>query len=207
MTNTTTATTTTTAPGIIVPGASAEPIATTIHLADGTTYRIDVDTADPRGVVAAAVARRATVRSTAGPVAAGPGTPGAIVTHAGNYIIPAATDGTMTCRVCHRNRPETKFPTRPARADGVVVRDDRCRECRDDAAAARRAARDTAAVAVPPPAAEPVPDAPAVAADRRMANVAARAAADPAAFMADTAVAAAATVVAMPDSMFVGSAS
>lgn len=77
------------------------------------------------------------------PVAPGPETPGAIRTHAGNYIIPASTDGHMSCRDCGRTLPVTKFPTLPARADGIVRRQPRdnaqCRACRD----ARNTARKT----------------------------------------------------------------
>lgn len=43
----------------------------------------------------------------------------------------AVTEGTCTCRDCGRERPVTKFPTKAPLKDGTVVRDDRCRECRD----------------------------------------------------------------------------
>lgn len=39
-------------------------------------------------------------------------------------------DGTMDCRTCKRTLEVTKFPTKPGK-DGEVLRDDRCRECRD----------------------------------------------------------------------------
>jgi hypothetical protein len=53
----------------------------------------------------------------------------------------AATEGEMTCRVCAKTLPVTRFPTKAPAKDGTVHRDDRCRACRDQATAARKAAK------------------------------------------------------------------
>lgn len=72
------------------------------------------------------------------PVAPGPDTPGAIVTHHGNYIIPASTDGTATCATCGTDQPVTKFPTKPYGPDAIVTRATTCRRCRDAKTACRK---------------------------------------------------------------------
>jgi hypothetical protein len=54
---------------------------------------------------------------------------------------PAPKEGEQTCRVCERSLPLTKFPTKAAGEDGIVSRDDRCRECRDKARDERKAAK------------------------------------------------------------------
>jgi hypothetical protein len=51
----------------------------------------------------------------------------------------ASKMGTQTCRVCARELPATKFPTKAADAAGRVLREDRCRECRDAARSAKAA--------------------------------------------------------------------
>lgn len=37
--------------------------------------------------------------------------------------------GTMTCDTCNVTQPETKFPTRPVNAAGIIVRKSTCRAC------------------------------------------------------------------------------
>lgn len=111
---------------------------------------------NPRAPIADAIATAAA--NYAATVAAGPDTVGAVLTHAGNYIIPASTDGFATCpddvHVGVRRIPVTKFPTRPAAIDGSVPRDmRRCRACRDARTVANRAAR---TVAIPAPVPAPV---------------------------------------------------
>lgn len=108
---------------------------------------------NPRAPIADRIAESAAAY--AATVAAGPDTVGAVLTHAGNYIIPASTDGMATCpddvHVGDRRIPITKFPTRPAAIDGSVARNmARCRACRDYRAATNRAARTPVAAPTAP---------------------------------------------------------
>lgn len=134
---------------IIIPGTA--PTGGTILGADGAPIvHVDTTPAAPVGT---------TGRHGKLPVAVGPDTVGAIVTHAGSWIVPADKNGVATCPDCITELPVDKFPTRPSNAAGIVTRNfARCRDCRDIRARCNKigapyvTAADRAAAADAPPA-------------------------------------------------------
>lgn len=123
------------------------------------TTTTTTDNPNPRAPIADAIATAAA--NYAATVAAGPDTVGAVLTHAGNYIIPASQTGMATCHdeihIGARRIPVKSFPTKPAAIDGTVARNmTRCRDCRDERARRNRAARANGATIAPVPATAPV---------------------------------------------------
>lgn len=120
---------------LIIPGTHVAPAEPMTLIIPGSSP-VTVDSVNgPRGPVAADVATRAAESARAGYVV--DSNPDTIQTWRGNYIVPAAKTGHMTCPVCATELPVTKFPTRAPAADGTVVRDrGECRRCRDARVAA-----------------------------------------------------------------------
>jgi hypothetical protein len=176
----------TTTPSIIVPGTAA-PVVGTIIIPGG----------NPRADVANVVADHAAMVA-AMPYYPGADTPGAVLTHAGNYIVPTTQTGMATCPVCTDVRPVTKFPTGPAAIDGTVPRITRhCRDCRDAMRDARKLGMaDPAAYAYAQRHPETVTTTDRMS-DRWDTHT-------PGAVPPNAMASAAATIVAMPDSMFGG---